>query len=119
MSSSRAWDRCVTRATSRVHAGMIGPKLLHLVLLGLAVTLAYFTLCEMNRRSLRRPRLFAPVLFAAACALVFLLFHLGGKQPHWVFGAVLIGGLVIGTVRGVTLPLQIDHMFDRVRLPRA
>ena len=98
---------------------MIGPNLLHIVLLGFAVTCAYFTLGEMNHRSLRRPRLFAPVLFAAACALVFLLFHLGAKQPQWVFGAVLVGGLVIGTVRGFTLPLQIDHMFARVRLPRA
>jgi hypothetical protein len=98
---------------------MIEPNLLHIVLLGFAVMCAYFTLGEMNHRSLRRPRLFAPVLFAAACALVFLLFHLGAKQPQWVFGAVFVGGLVIGTVRGFTLPLQIDHMFARVRLPRA
>ena len=38
---------------------MIGPNLLHIVLLGFAVICAYFTLGEMNRRSLRRQRLFA------------------------------------------------------------
>jgi len=96
---------------------MIGPNLLHVVLLGFAAMCAYFTLGEMNHRSLRRQRLFAPVLFADACALVFLLFHLGTRQPQWVFGAALAAGLAIGTVRGFTLSLQIDHMFDRFACP--
>jgi hypothetical protein len=98
---------------------MIGPNLLHIVLLVFAMACTYFTLGEMNHRSLRLQRLFAPVLLSGGCALVFLLFHLGAARPHWVFGAFLVGGLAIGSVRGFTLPLQIDHMFDRVRLPRA
>lgn len=98
---------------------MIGPNLLHLVLLGSAGTCTYFTLNEMNHRSLQRRRLFAPVGFAAACALVLLVLQLSAMWSPWVSGAVLGGGLAIGLLRGFTLPLQVDHMFGRVRLPRA
>lgn len=36
-----------------------------------------------------------------------------------MFGAALGAGLAIGVLRGLTLQLQVDHMFDKVRLPRA
>jgi hypothetical protein len=73
----------------------------------------------MRHRPLPRGRLAAPALLAMACALVFLLFHLGSQRPPWVFAAALAGGLAIGALRGFTLQLQVDHMFDKVRLPRA
>ena len=66
-----------------------------------------------------RWRLAAPVLFALACALVFLLFHLGAREPAWTFFAAIGAGLLLGAARGLTLPLEVDHMFEKVRLPRA
>ena len=96
-----------------------GPNLLHLVLLACALPCARYTLSEMRHRPLPRGRLAAPALLAVACALVFLLFHLGSHRPPWLFAAALAAGLAIGALRGFTLQLQVDHMFDKVRLPRA
>ena len=96
-----------------------GPNLLHLVLLVCALPCARYTLSEMRHRPLPRGRLAAPPLLALASALVFLLFHLGSQRPAWIFAAALAGGLAIGALRGFTLQLQVDHMFDKVRLPRA
>jgi hypothetical protein len=73
----------------------------------------------MRHRPLPRGRLAAPALLAMACALVFLLFHLGSQRPPWIFAAALAAGLGIGALRGFTLLLQVDHTFDKVRLPRA
>jgi hypothetical protein len=97
----------------------LGPNLLHLVLLVCALPCARYTLSEMRHRPLPRGRLAAPALLAMACALVFLLFHLGAQRPPWIFIAALAGGLAIGVLRGFTLQLQVDHMFAKVRLPRA
>lgn len=96
-----------------------GPNLLHLLLLILALPCARYALSEMRHRPLPRGRLAAPALLAMGCALVFLLFHVGSQRPPWMFGAALAVGLAIGVLRGLTLQLQVDHMFDRVRLPRA
>ena len=96
-----------------------GPNVLHLVLLACALPCARYTLSEMRHRPLPRGRLAAPPLLAMACALVFLLFHLGAQQPPWIFAAALAAGLAIGLLRGFTLQLQVDHMFDKIRLPRA
>jgi hypothetical protein len=54
-----------------------------------------------------------------ACALVFLLFHLGAREPAWTFFAAMGAGLLVGVTRGLTLSLEVDHMFEKVRLPRA
>jgi hypothetical protein len=54
-----------------------------------------------------------------ACALVFLLFHVGAGQPLWMFTTALGAGLAIGILRGSTLELQVDQMLDKVRLPKA
>jgi 4-hydroxybenzoate polyprenyltransferase len=97
----------------------VGPNVLHLALLACALPCARYTLSEMRHRPLPRGRLAAPALLAMACALVFLLFQLGSQRPPWIFLAALAGGLAIGTLRGFTLQLQVDHMFDKVRLPRA
>jgi hypothetical protein len=96
-----------------------GPNLLHLLLLALALPCARYALSEMRHRPLPRGRLAAPALLSMGCALVFLLFHLGAQQPPWMFGVALATGLAIGLLRGMTLQLQVDHMFDKVRLPRA
>ena len=113
---------CVARGspcTRRSTDVTLGPNLLHLVLLVCALPCARYTLSEMRHRPLPRGRLAAPALLAMACALVFLLFHLGSQRPPWIFAAALAAGLAIGTLRGFTLQLQVDHMFDKIRLPRA
>lgn len=97
----------------------VGPNVLHLVLLGCALPCARYTLSEMRHRPLPRGRLAAPALLAMACALMFLLFQLGSQWPPWTFLVALAAGLAIGAARGFTLQLQVDHMFDKVRLPRA
>jgi hypothetical protein len=96
-----------------------GPNLLHLVLLACALPCARYTLSEMRHRPLPRGRLAAPALLSMACASIFLLLHLGMHRPPWSFAAALVVGLTIGVLRGLTMQLQIDHMFDKVRLPRA
>jgi hypothetical protein len=105
-----------TRCSADVSAGS---NLLHLVLLVCTLPCARYTLSEMRHRPLPRGRLAAPALLAMACALVFLLFHLGSQRPSWIFAAALAAGLAVGTLRGFTLQLEVDHMFDKIRLPRA
>ena len=112
----------VTRASSRARCRVdvtLGPNVLHLVLLVFALPCARFTLSEMRHRPLPRGRLAAPALLAMGCALVFLFIYLGSQRPPWVFAAALAAGLAIGALRGFTLQLQVDHMFDKIRLPRA
>lgn len=97
---------------------MVGFNILHLVLLGCSLPCLRFTLNEARRRPLPRGRLAVPVLFALACALVFLLFHLGDRDPAWTFFAAMGAGLLLGAAHGLTMPLEVDHLFDIVRLPR-
>lgn len=98
---------------------VVGPNVLHIVLLGLAVPCVVYTLGEMRHWSLSRTRLAMPPLLAVACALVFLLIHLGSRQPAWMFGLSVLAGLAVGALRGFTVQLEVDHMFERIRLPRA
>ena len=98
---------------------MVGFNILHVAVLGGALLCAHGTLREMEHRPLTPGRLAAPVLLAFGCTLVFLLFHLGAHKPAWTFLAALGMGLVVGTMRGLSLALEVDHMFGRARLPRA
>lgn len=97
----------------------VAPNLLHVVLLIFALACARFTLSELRHRSLTRSRLIAPAGLALVCALVFLFFQAGAQRPPWLLGAALIGGLALGVVRGFTMRLEVDHMYERARLPRA
>src|SRR4030095_1468753 len=112
----------VIRGSSRARHSAdvtLGPNVLHLVLLVFALPCARYTLSEMRHRPLPRGRLAAPALLAVGCALVFLFIHLGSQRPAWMFVAALAAGLAIGALRGFTLQLQVDHMFDKVPRPRA
>lgn len=64
-------------------------------------------------------RLWAPPLSSVGVAAAFLLIHLGTRQSAWTFAAAGFVGLAVGLVRGLTLKIEVDHMFDKVRLPRA
>jgi len=97
----------------------LGPNLLHIVLLACAVACLHFTRGEVRHRPLTRARLWAPPLLSLAVAAVFLVIHLGTRQPAWTFAGAGLGGLVVGLARGFTLKIEVDQMFDKVRLPRA
>ena len=97
----------------------VAPNVLHVLLLVFALACARFTLSEWRHRSLTRSRLIAPVGLALACALVFLFFQAGSHRPPWLLAVALIGGLGLGALRGFTMRLEVDHMYERARLPRA
>lgn len=94
-----------------------GLNLLHLALLVGAVLCVRLAAAETGGRCLRRSRLAWPALVALACAGIFLLFHVGLRQPAWIFGIALAIGLTAGAARAIPMPLEVDHMFERVRLP--
>jgi fluoride ion exporter CrcB/FEX len=96
-----------------------GLNLLHLVLLASTLACIRLTLVETRGRSLRRGRLAWSALLALLCAGIFLLFHVGVRQPPWVFGAALAAGVLGGVTCGCTVAFEVDHMFDKIRLPQA
>ena len=98
---------------------MLGLNLLHPVLLACAITCLLFTRGEVRHRPLTLARLWTPPLSSLGVAFVFLVIHLGTRQPAWTFGAAGFTGAIVGLVRGLTLNIEVDHMFDKVRLPRA
>ena len=97
----------------------VGFNVLHVVLLACALFCVHFTLGEVRHRPLTRPRLWAPPLLSLACALIFLLIHLGTRQSPWTVAVAAGAGLAIGLLRGFTLAIEVDHQIDKVRLPRA
>ena len=72
---------------------------------------------EAAGRSLSFGRLFAAPLLAFAAA--FLLLAMSEPQTRepvlWIGG--LVAGLAAGTARGIMVPLQVDRLWDRLRLP--
>jgi hypothetical protein len=98
---------------------VIAPNVLHALLLVLALACARFTLSELRHRSLTRTRIIAPAGLALLCACIFLFFQIGAQRPAWLLAVALVGGLALGAVRGATMRLEVDHMYERARLPRA
>ena len=91
----------------------------HIVLLACALPCVLFTLGELRHLPLSLARLSMPPLLAVTSALLFLLLAVGIARPPWTFGAALASGLAVGSVRGLTLQLQVDPVLARVRLPWA
>ncbi len=115
-----SYDACYKPATTAVRRAVTsGPNLLHLALIALALPCVRFTLNEARHRALPRLRLYAPPLLAVACAVVFLGIDLGAKAPLWRVGLLAVAGFAMGAIRGFTLRLEVDHDFQKVRLPRA
>lgn len=63
-------------------------------------------------------RLFAAPIMAMIAALVLLLFALTEPLSRWIWLGALIAGLAVGILRGATMAIVVDQVFDRVRLPR-
>ena len=94
-----------------------GLNFLHLLLLVSAVACVRLSAIDLRGRCVRRARLAWPAMLAVFCAAIFLLFHVGLKQPAWVFGLALAIGIAAGAAKAFPVPLEVDHMFERVRLP--
>lgn len=99
----------------------ISPLSLSNVLTVLVALLCLWTMSPQARGGVMRLwRLGVPAAFAAVVSLMLLSSVFDANFRHdieWVL-ALAIGG-VIGRTRGWTLPIDIDHRFGLVRLPRS
>jgi hypothetical protein len=74
---------------------------------------------EAAGRSLTAGRLFvAPVLALLTSILMLALAGVQARAPGlWIAG--LASGLAVGAARGIVVPLQVDRVWDRLRVPHA
>jgi|FEC22Drversion2_1045045.scaffolds.fasta_scaffold00172_14 hypothetical protein len=96
---------------------MLKLNILHLMVAAGALGAVAVLRREAAGRSLSFGRLFAaPLLAFAAAFLLLAMSDPEARQPAlWVGG--LAAGLVAGTARGIMAPLQVDRLWDRLRLP--
>ena len=96
---------------------MLKLNVLHLMVAAGALGAVVVLRREAAGRSLSFGRLFAaPLLGFAAAFLLLAMSEPQARQPMlWVAG--LTAGLAAGTARGILLPLQVDRLWDRLRLP--
>ena len=93
-------------------------SLVHLLLaLGGAATI-YLVVREMRRSYISQWRLFAPGVAALFVASGLFLIQISAGQPRLAFAAAAVIGLVIGTVRGMTIAVQHDHYRPVVMISR-
>jgi hypothetical protein len=97
----------------------LGPNLLHALLLACSITCLLFTRGEVRHRPLIMARLWAPPLSSLGVAAAFPLIHLGTRQSAWTFAAAGMAGVALGFFWGLTSRIEVDHMLDKVRLPRS
>lgn len=97
---------------------MIQPNVLHLLVVGGAAGAVALFRREARGRSQSPGQLFlAPLLALAAATVLLALPAPEARQPAlWLGG--LVAGTLIGTARGALARLQVDHLWDRLRLPR-
>ncbi|MBL0897627.1 MAG: hypothetical protein IBJ17_02865 [Reyranella sp.] len=96
----------------------IQPNVLHLLVVAGAAGAVVLFRREARGRSQSPGQLFlAPLLALAAATVLLALPAPEARQPSlWLGG--LAAGLAIGTARGALARLQVDHLWDRLRLPR-
>lgn len=94
-------------------------NLLHFLIACGALGAVVATRREATGRSLTAGRLFVAPLLALLAAIMMLA--LAG--PHGYTAALWIGGLAtglaVGAMRGIMVPLQVDRLWERLRLPHA
>lgn len=96
---------------------MFNLNILHLLIAGGVLGAVAASRREAAGRSLTAGRLFiAPVLALSAAILMLGLAGPEARTPALWIGA-LVTGLMAGTARGVLMPLQVDRLWDRLRLP--
>lgn len=96
----------------------VQPNVLHLLVVGGATGAVVLFRREARGRSQSPGQLFlAPLLALAAATVLLALPAPEARQPTlWLGG--LAAGLMAGTARGALARLQVDHLWDRLRLPR-
>ncbi len=90
-------------------------NLLHAVVLPSALACLYFALWESRRRTIRLRRLFWSPWLALLAALLLVFMEARMKQAVWPFWAALGASLVVGSVRGLTMKLEVDKYWLVVR----
>ncbi|TAJ24031.1 MAG: hypothetical protein EPO67_24280 [Reyranella sp.] len=97
---------------------IVQPNVLHLLVVGGAAGAVVLFRREARGRSQSPGQLFlAPLLALAAATVLLALPAPDARQPSlWLGG--LAGGVLIGAARGALARLQVDHLWDRLRLPR-
>lgn len=97
---------------------IVQPNILHLLVVAGAAGAVVLFRREARGRSQSPGQLFlAPLLALAAATVLLALPAPEARQPSlWLGG--LAAGLAIGTARGALARLQVDHLWDRLRLPR-
>jgi hypothetical protein len=96
---------------------MLKLNILHL----LVATGALGAVAVLRREAAGRSQSFthlftAPLLAFAASFLLLAMADPSARQPALWIGGLAVG-LIAGTARGVMLPLQVDRLWDRLRLP--
>lgn len=96
---------------------MLKLNILHLMVAAGALGAVVVLRREAAGRSMSFGRLFtAPLLAFAAAFLLLAITEPQARQPVlWMSGLAM--GAVVGTARGIMLPLQVDRLWDRLRLP--
>ena len=98
---------------------MFNFNILHLLIAGGVFGAVAALRREASGRSMTAGRLFIAPSLALLTAL--LLLALAGPQAHtpalWI--GALVAGLVAGTARAIAMSLQVDRLWDRLRLPHA
>jgi hypothetical protein len=94
-------------------------SLLHFLVAGGALGAVVALRREATGRSLTAGRLFVAPMLALLAAIMMLA--LAGPHGHtaalWIGG--LATGLAVGAMRGIMVPLQVDRLWERLRLPHA
>lgn len=98
---------------------MVNLNILHLLVAGGVVGAVVALRREASGRSLTAGRLFiAPVLALLTALLMLALAGPQARAPALWIGA-LVAGLLAGSARGIVMSLQVDRLWDRLRLPHA
>ena len=94
-------------------------NLLHFLVAGGALGAVVALRREATGRSLTAGRLFVAPMLALLAAIMMLA--LAGPHGHtaalWIGG--LATGLAVGAMRGIMVPMQVDRLWERLRLPHA
>ena len=93
-------------------------SVLHLLLVIAAAACVYLVIRELRRDYVSQWRLFAPGAAALFVAAEMFLIQVASGQPRWPFLVAIVVGLVIGSVRALTIGLKHDLYRPQVMISK-
>jgi hypothetical protein len=93
-------------------------SLLQMVAVMAAACCVCLAASEGRAQPLKLRRLAGPPLLVALVAIILLSVGGASRQPVLMSSMALATGLLVGAVRGLTMRLQIDHMWNLILLSR-